>query len=392
MPEKIDIAVVGCGMLAKDQHLPNIKNNSRLNLKWCCDLNDEILRDVNKKFHPDKCTKKAEDVARDPDTQFVVIATHHNVRRQLIELFAKAGKHIFAEKPLASDMKETTEIYQLLRKTGTGFCLGHNRRSAPAIKQARQIYLNHKLNKVNPKWRYDREGLGGPDSDWDKRTLVLLRVNDDALSWKKWAFEDGTLFVEMTHFVDLAFYLTDLKPAYVTTVGDKTTNWSVNSINIEFEDGSLGVIASTVNGSFGYPKELIEIFYGGAAIVVEHCVELRVAGIESEPFWRTYPLQKDDYSHIHIDGGIRDYYRKTLALYQEITDGKKAPSPPPWPNKGHYDMLDDFVTEVLAQRKGPCPIEDAVVTTELILKAVRSAKNNGTKEKIELDILKGQRA
>ncbi len=389
MDEKINIAVVGCGMLAQGQHLPNIKANPRLKLKWCCDLDDQTLKTVNEQFKPAKCTKNAQDIANDKDTQFVVIATHHNVRKELIELFANAGKHIFAEKPLASDMHETGEIYRILQKTGTGFCLGHNRRCAPAIKQARRVYLKHKADPVSPKWRYDREGLNGPDNDWYKRTMIMLRVNDDALSWKQWAFEEGTLFVEMTHFVDLACYLTDLKPAYVTTIGDKSTNWAVNSINIEFEDGSLGVVVSTVNGTFGYPKELIEIFYGGSAIVVDHCTELRVAGVEGQPFWRTYPLAGDDYPQIHTDGGIQDYYRKTLALHQDIAQGKKQTCPPPWPNKGHYDMLDDFITEVLSGRKGPCPIEDAVVTTELILKAVKSANNNGTKEKLELDILKG---
>jgi hypothetical protein len=186
----------------------------------------------------------------------------------------------------------------------------------------------------------------------------------------------------------LACYLTGLKPAYVTTIGDKTTNWAVNSINIEFEDGSLGVIVSTVNGTFGYPKELIEIFYGGAAIVVDHCVELRVAGIKGEPFWRIYSLAGDDYPYIYTDGGIQDYYRKTIALHQDIAEGKKQTSPPPWPNKGHYEMLDDFISGVLSGRKGPCPIQDAVVTTELILKAVQSAQHNGTKEKLELDIIK----
>jgi predicted dehydrogenase len=344
---------------------------------------------VKEKFQPEKCTQKPEDIAEDKDTEFVVIATHHNVRKQLIELFANSGKHIFAEKPLASDMEETAEIYKILKKTGTGFCLGHNRRCAPAIKKARQIYLKHKENPVSPQWRYDREGLNGPANDWHKRTMIMLRVNDDALSWKKWAFQEGTLFVEMTHFVDLACYLTNLKPAYVTTVGDKTTNWGVNSINIEFQDRSLAVVISTVNGTFGYPKELIEMFFAGAAVVVDHCVEVRTAGIQGQPFWETYPLAGDDYPHIHTDGGIQDYYRKTIALHQDIAEGKKKTAPPPWPNKGHYEMLDDFITEVRAGSPGPCPIEDAVVTTQLILKAVESAKNNGTKEKVELDILKG---
>lgn len=385
--EKINIAVVGCGMLAQGQHLPTIFKTPRYNLKWCCDISEENLKICKEKFKPEKITTDAKDVANDPDCQFVIIATHESVRKDLIVLFANAGKHIYAEKPLANNLQEAKEIYKAVKKNKVGFCLGHNRRCAPAIREARRVYLKHKANPVNPAWRWDREKCGGPANDWQKRTLILLRVNDDALSWKKWAFDDGTLYCEMTHFVDLACYMTGLKPAYVTVVGDPTTNFSVHSINIEFEDGSLGVCVSCVNGTFGYPKELVEIYHGGAAIVVEHCIELKVAGIEGEPFFRNFPLEHDSYEHIHFDGGIRDYYLKTIAMNEDTIRGK-IPSDTvfaSWPNKGHAIMLDEFVDAALAGEPGPSPIEDSVVSTALILKVVESAKAGGKRTKVDID-------
>ncbi len=384
----VNVAVVGCGMLAQGGHLPNILKNPRLNLRWCCDINKQTLAEAKAKFKPNKTTENAEQVAADSDCPVVIICTHHNVRKDLITLFAKAGKHIYSEKPLASNLDEVKEIYKAVTKNNVGFCLGHNRRCAPAIKEARRVYLKHKANPVSPAWRFDREGLDGPDNDWAKRTLVLLRVNDDALSWKEWAFAEGTLYVEMTHFVDLACYLTDLKPAAVTVIGDGTTNYAVNSINIEFEDNSLAIIATTANGTFGYPKELVEIYYGGAAIVVDHCVELRVAGVVDEPFWRTFALDSDEYPHIHTDGGIADYYRKTLAMQQDVLSGIKKSCPPPFPNKGHYEMLDEFIDAALSGKPGPSDITSSAVSTALILKVVESAAHGGEKVRIDLDFLK----
>lgn len=388
---KINIAVVGCGMLAQGQHLPHIVSNPKYNLKWCCDISQENLRICMEKFKPEKITVNAKDVANDPNCPFVVIATHESVRKDLIILFANAGKHIYAEKPLANKIDEVNEIYKIVKKTEIGFCLGHNRRCAPAIREARKIYLKHKANPVNPAWRWDREKCGGPSNEWNKRTLILLRVNDDALSWKKFAFVDGTLYCEMTHFVDLACYMTGLKPAYVTVVGDPTTNFSVHSINIEFEDGSLGVCVSCTNGTYGYPKELVEIFYGGAAIIVEHCIELKVAGIESEPFWRTYPLAKDSYSHIYSDGGIKDFYMKTIALHQDMVKSNSPSDLGIWPNKGHALMLEEFVNAVLAGKPGPSPIDDSVISTTLIFKAVESAKAGGKRIPVNIDsVLSGK--
>lgn len=386
--KKINVAVVGCGMLAQAAHLPNIINNPRLHLRWCCDVNTETLKQAAEKFSPDKITTNPRDIASDKETHSVIICTHHNVRRDLIVLFADAGKHIYAEKPMANNMDEVRDICKAVKDSNVTFCIGHNRRCAPAIKEARRVYLKHKANPVNPAWRWDREGLKGPNNDWAKRTLVLLRVNDDALSWKKWCFEEGTLYGEMTHFVDLACYLTDLKPVAVTTIGDATTNFAINSINIEFEDHSLAIIATTNNGTFGYPKELVEIYYGGAAIVVDHCVELRVAGIINEPFWRTYPLDRDSLPYIHSDGGIQDYYRKTLALHQEVLEGKTTECIPPLPDKGWYQMLEEFIDASLEGKPGPSDVIASAVSTEVILKVVESANSGGKRVPINLDFIK----
>lgn len=383
--DKINIAVVGCGMLAQGQHLPNIVSNPRYNLKWCCDISKENLKICKEKFKPQNLTADAKDVANDPNCPFVVIATHESVRKDLIVLLANAGKHIYAEKPLAVNLQETKEIYKVVKKNKIGFCLGHNRRCAPAIREAKRVYLKHKANPVNPAWRWDREKCGGPANDWQKRTLILARVNDDAMSWKKFGLEGGTLYCEMTHFVDLVCFMTELKPAYVTVVGDPTTNFSVHSINIEFEDGSLGVCVNCANGTFGYPKELVEIYYGGAAIVVEHCIELKVVGIEGEPFFRTFPLTDDSYPHIHSDGGINDFYKKTMAFHKDFAKGKASIDQGVHPNKGHAIMLDEFVDDVLAGKPGPSPIDDAVVATSLILKVVESANAGGKRTKVDID-------
>ena len=385
LDKKINIAVVGCGMLAQHKHLPNIVNNPKLNLKWCCDVNEQTLENVKNDFSPEKITTNPADIADDHDCFAVVICTHHNVRKELITLFANTGKHIYAEKPLANNIEEVKELHKTITENKICFCLGHNRRCAPAIKDARKIYLKHKANPVNPAWRFNRENQKGPVNDWQKRTLVLMRVNDDALSWKDWAFEEGTLYAEMTHFVDLACYLTDLKPAWVTVVGDPTTNYSVSSINIEFEDNSLAAIATTANGTFGYPKELVEIYYAGAAIVIDHCVELRIAGIIDEPFKRTYPLNEDPYPNIHTDGGINDFYNKTIAMHDDVEKGKRQPGSPPFPDKGHDKMLNEFIEAALTGKPGPSDITSSAISTAVILKVAESAANGGKRTKVELD-------
>ena len=46
---KIRVALIGCGMLARSQHIPNIANLSKMILHTCCDLSDEALAEYKEK-------------------------------------------------------------------------------------------------------------------------------------------------------------------------------------------------------------------------------------------------------------------------------------------------------------------------------------------------------
>ena len=92
----------------------------------------------------------------------------------------------------------------VVRETGVKTQVGHNRRAAPAIRHAVRVLEKHRADPIAPKWRWNREGDHRPSLPGEQSTMVLLRVNDDYWSWKKWAFAHGALINEMTHFADLA--------------------------------------------------------------------------------------------------------------------------------------------------------------------------------------------
>ena len=143
---RVGVGVVGCGAMAEGMHLPNIQKHPLIDLLWCCDINEKVLTNVKEKFSPGRVTTNARDIARDPDCQAVVISTTHKERFSLIKLFSDAGKHIYVEKPLADNFKEMFAIAGQVKRTGIKFCVGHNRRMAPAVIEAKRIYTKHKTN------------------------------------------------------------------------------------------------------------------------------------------------------------------------------------------------------------------------------------------------------
>lgn len=372
--EKTGIAVVGCGAIAQGVHLPNIAKHPGLELLWCCDIDDNTLLQARSKFNPAKITNDVREVAGDENCKIIMICTADNGRYNLIKTLAESGKNIYTEKPLADSFEEMFAIAEIVKKTGIKFCVGHNRRMSPAIKEARKIHLKHKNNPVSPTWRWKRLGDKKPELEQEKQTFMLLRINDDCWSWKAWTFVEGSMISEMTHFADIACYFIEKSPVRVTTVGNKKAN---QSIVIEFSDGSLATIVATVNGTFGYPKELIEIYQGGAAIIIDHLLEIRTAGIEGETFRKVLPLSDGRI----LRGGINEYYDEILAVGKKAVESGDNSRLPTFPDKGHYGLLDAFLQEVLGGEPTPNGLDESMKSTAVILKAIESCE---TKKSIEI--------
>ena len=359
--------------MAQGLHLPNVVRHPGLDLAWCCDIDADTLRQARLKFQPRQVTSDAPTIAADPHCRAVLLSTTHEVRLPLIELFARAGKHIYVEKPLADTFEEMGRILSIVRETGIRFTVGHNRRMAPAVRHAVKVLAKHRANPVSPAWRWDREGDERPMLPGEGQTMVLLRVNDDYWSWKKWAFAHGALINEMTHFADLACCFIDSPPVRVTTTGNKLAN---HVVTIEYSDGSIATIFATAFGSFGYPKELLEVYHNGAAIVIDHLMEVRVAGVVDEPFRTVFPVAADRHPEIG-EQGIEGYYRRVEAVKREALAARDNSILPEQPDKGHYALLDDWVQCIKHSGEPACSAEVAAVPTAIILRAMESERKGG---------------
>jgi predicted dehydrogenase len=72
------------------------------------------------------------DVLGDPNIDAVVLATPHSHHHQQILQAARAGKHVFVEKPLTLTRATAQDAVDACRAAGVTFGLGFNRRYAPS--------------------------------------------------------------------------------------------------------------------------------------------------------------------------------------------------------------------------------------------------------------------
>ena len=89
-----------------------------------------------------------EKVLADPGIDAVVLATPHTRHTQQIVAAAKAGKHVFCEKPFALTTKSANAAIKACKKAGVTFAVGFNWRFQPALLEIRQMLEDGRLGKL----------------------------------------------------------------------------------------------------------------------------------------------------------------------------------------------------------------------------------------------------
>jgi predicted dehydrogenase len=373
MSERAVLGFIGCGLIAQGMHLGNAFSNPRIRVKWCCDLLDANLQYVRDHYAPERLTKDHREVLDDPEVQGVLILTTHDKRLELISEAARKGKHIYVEKPMATTMREAYEIMKVIRETGVQLVVGFNRRCAPIVRDAKRILDGHHADPRSAPWRYRRYG-GEPAQEMKeaKATMMLMRINDDYLSFKGYAMDpyvgQGAIMGELCHFVDLACFFLDREPVKVYAEGWSRIN---QSLTLQFEDQSICTIFDAAVGSFDHPKELVEIYHDGMSLQLDHYLQLRIGGVEG-PNKIDYPFSSDPYPEITSGEGSQRLIDKVHERNRRITRSDELAMPVV--DKGHFALLDKLVDCILDGATSPCGALDGARATLVTLKAVESVR------------------
>ncbi len=374
----LNFAVIGCGMLARAQHIPNIMRTERAVLFTCCDVDETALAACRQMEPRVRTATDYGAVIADPEVHAVVLTTTEALRLPVIEACARAGKPVYVEKPLAGDLAELARIQAVVRDSGLPLCVGHNRRSAPAMLEAQGIFRRHMQAPVPCPWRFDREGAGQrPPLPDDGAPGMSVRINDDWYSWKGWVFDAdqarfGPMLFEMTHFTDLCNWFMGAPPVDVVALEGGMLN---HGVIIRYEGGGIATITMAANGTFGYPKELYEMCGNGAIVVVDHMLEVRTAGIDTAPARITYPMLADRHPEVGPEGGLPGW----LAKKRQACSEAAAASDPQLiftaePDKGHARALERFIDQIIGAGPEVCGADDAALATRVAFAAIRSAR------------------
>jgi predicted dehydrogenase len=161
----------------------------RAKLVVCADEVAARAKETQQRFGFERHTDRWRDVVEDPEVQVVNVATPNYLHLEVVTAAVAAGKHVFCEKPVGKDARETAEIERRAREAGVLTFVGFNYRWAPMVQYARQLVCEGKLGRLthfrghflagyasNPEtplsWRFQQE-LSGSGVSGDLLTHVV---------------------------------------------------------------------------------------------------------------------------------------------------------------------------------------------------------------------------
>ena len=133
--DKIRLGLIGYGRLGSI-HANNIATSNNTELFTVCDTSEEALERAKSTY--DTRTTSDMDTFLDQPIDGVVIASNTHLHIEHIRAAARAGKHIFTEKPIGLTPEETDEVLQEVVDSDVQFQIGFQRRWDPRFLRAKE--------------------------------------------------------------------------------------------------------------------------------------------------------------------------------------------------------------------------------------------------------------
>ena len=262
----LGVLLCGAGAFVRAAHVPAIRRVPGAVLNAVVTGSPASAREASRRLGIERAGTDLPDMLARDTSPLVVIGTRHHLHAEQALAALAAGRHVFVEKPLCLEETEIDPLLQAARRARRLLAVGFNRRYSPLSVRMREAL--------------DR--LGGP-------ALAVYRVNAGALPAAHWtqdrAVGGGRILGECCHFVDLLQFLLrapveDVAAHALPSDGAGVVQGDSFAATLAFADGSRAVLAYTGLGDPTLAKERLEIFKGGAALVLD---DFRALGVHGGP-------------------------------------------------------------------------------------------------------------
>jgi myo-inositol 2-dehydrogenase/D-chiro-inositol 1-dehydrogenase len=298
-------------------------------VKTVSDVRTEGLRAFADSLNIPGITDDPAEILRDPEIAAVVICSPTPTHADLAMAAARAGKHIFCEKPIDLDLGKIQKTIAAVHASGVRMQVGFNRRFDHNFHKVQQVVSSGELGQVH---------------------VVRITSRDPAPPPLDYIRQSGGLFLDMTiHDFDMAQYLAGSPVVEVYASAAVLVDPAIGEagdidtavINLKFANGALGIIENSRQAVYGYDQRVEVLGSLGAA-----------SAANDTP--TTVQVSRQD--GVHSDKPLYFFLERYMASFEE--------------------EMRQFIEAVRTGCETPVTAEDGLAPVRIALAAQRSLQEN----------------
>ena len=257
MSKKLRIGIIGAGRIGK-LHANNLVSRVKdAELVAVSDVYEPAAKDLAEKLGIANYYSDYHKILEDPTIDAVFICSSTDTHSPISIEAARAGKHIFCEKPIDHDLDKIKVVLEEVKKAGVKYQVGFNRRFDRNFSHVHDVVKNGGIGDVQ---------------------IVKVTSRDPEAPPLSYVKVSGGIFVDMTiHDFDMVRYLSGSEVTEVSAFGACLVNPEIAKagdvdtciITLRFANGALGVIDNSRQAVYGYDQR-IEVFGSKGCITADN--------------------------------------------------------------------------------------------------------------------------
>ena len=242
-----NVGIIGAGRIGRvhAQSITNLIPNAKI--KAVMDVYLDGVREWAETMGISDVYSDYNELLADPEIDAVLVCSSTDTHAEISIAAAKAGKHIFCEKPIDYDLNRIDMVLEAVKASGVKFQVGFNRR------------FDHNFARIN---QVTKDGVIGDPH------IIKITSRDPEPPPVSYVKVSGGIFLDMAiHDFDMARFQAGSEVTEVYAIGDSLVDPEIGKAGdvdtaittLKFENGAMAVIDNSRKAAYGYDQR-VEVF------------------------------------------------------------------------------------------------------------------------------------
>jgi myo-inositol 2-dehydrogenase / D-chiro-inositol 1-dehydrogenase len=255
--DTVKVGLIGAGRIGQAHAATLAYGLPGARLVAVADVVEQAARRCAEQFGIATATADYHEILADREITAVLICSGTDTHARIIEEAARAGKHVFCEKPIALSLASIDRALAAVEEAGVKLCIGFNRR------------FDANFQRI---YRAIRDGeIGRPE-------MLHITSRDPGPPPISYIKVSGGIFLDMMiHDFDLARFLIGSEVEEVSAVGAVMVDPAIGEagdldtaiVVLRFANGAIGTIENSRRAVYGYDQRA-EVLGSAGAVRVEN--------------------------------------------------------------------------------------------------------------------------